>query len=155
MFNLLKLKKYSTDLAAMLLMTILILSLKTQATDSFELHIGDQVFVSTIKKIGTLVEINETFAKVSLPTAQGNEFKLFNIGKLYKKTNCLGAASSFCYFQQGKQIIVINSQNQIYRISDNSQTTSQSEDKRDTVETMFDAQSEQLLMESRSVLDTW
>ncbi len=139
----------------MTMVAVATLSFKADASDSSKLQIGDQVFVSTIKKVGTLIEISEGSGRVSLPTVQGNEFKLFNLGKLYKKTNCIGTTNSFCYFHQGKQIIVINSQNQIYRISDNSETNTKFEDQRDPIETMFDAQSEQILMESRSVLDTW
>ena len=154
MFTILEIRKLSNILTIILAVS-LTLSFKADASENSPLKIGDQVFVSTIKKVGTLIEISKGSGNVSLQTADGLEYKLFNLGKLYKKTNCLGIGSSFCYYHQGKQIIVINSQNQIYRISDNSETDAQSEDKRDVVETLFDAQSEQILMESRSVLDTW
>lgn len=154
MFTILEIRKLSNILTIILAVS-LTLSFKADASENSPLKIGDQVFVSTIKKVGTLIAISKGSGKVSLQTADGLEYKLFNLGKLYKKTNCLGIGSSLCYYHQGKQIIVINSQNQIYRISDISETDAQSEDKRDVVETLFDAQSEQILMESRSVLDTW
>lgn len=83
MFTILEIRKLSNILTIILAVS-LTLSFKADASENSPLKIGDQVFVSTIKKVGTLIEISKGSGKVSLQTADGLEYKLFNLGKLYK-----------------------------------------------------------------------
>lgn len=141
------------------LMTVLIfcmtLSINALASDLSQSNLGDLVFISNINKIGTLLNVNNVYGTVSVQLTQGNENQVFSLDKLHKITNCFQTKNSFCYFIQGPQIVVIDPQNQMYRISINPKDIKMFDSQNDPVESMFNSQNEQLLMESRSVLDTW